>query len=122
MKKGVQKKAPIGVKIISIYYYILFALILILLRGVLYSALTTFFFLFVAVLGFFLGRGLWKGKNWSRIAAIIFSILGIVSLIYGALQNGFSGLSLIGYLINLSVGGYLIFNTDAKNYFKNKPK
>ena len=95
-------KRPLGISILAILYIIggllsiAFGVLLELsgtayLEGVPYASLITGFITVIAVLlildGFFnifIGVGLWKLKRWARICAIVFSILGILSII-GAL-------------------------------------
>ena len=66
----------------------------------------------LAVLYFFLGKGLWNGKNWARIVILVFSVLGILS----ALTNPLAGI--VGIVINAVIIWYLGFNKEAKNYFR----
>jgi hypothetical protein len=70
----------------------------------------------VAVLGFFIGRGLWKGQNWTRILGIIFCGLGIIQalvlIFYGKIFNGPFNL-----IWSLLLGGYLLFNKNVKKFF-----
>ena len=72
-------------------------------------------FLAFAVLGFFLGRGLWKGQNWARIVVIIFAVIGVISGIITLIGGDFS--SIIGLVINGLIGWYLIFNANVKQAF-----
>lgn len=93
MDKNNQKQIneiPVGVKIISVLYYIISALLIIILIIGFFSiinstggepiriVLATIFLLGLASLCFFVGRGLWRGDKGSRITAIAISILGIV--------------------------------------------
>lgn len=74
------------------------------------------FLLALAILEFFVARGLWKGQNWSRILQIIFCGLSLLSglslLIIG---NIFNGISVLFFC--LLIGGYLLFNQNVKNFF-----
>jgi hypothetical protein len=85
------KEVPVGVKIISVLYYIIAALCVIILvigsfsfLGGMESPNVSLIFILAiflaggAILCFFLGRGLWRGQNWSRIVAIIIAILNII--------------------------------------------
>ena len=128
---------PTGVKVISVVYYIgagfsiLFGLLFLAGAGFmgtlvskipLLGVLGSGFFVVVGIifiglgaLSIFVGRGLWKGKNWARIIAIIFSVLGILSGLYSVVNGIYS--SLFGLLINLLIVGYLMFNSSVKSAF-----
>lgn len=131
------KQMPTGVKVISVLYYIgaAFALIggiLLIagggLMGSLIEELGVFalfgglflvlgvIFIGLAILSFFIGRGLWKGQKWARIIAIIFAILGVLgaisSLIGGEWVSG-----IINLIIQGLIGYYLLFNKAAKEAF-----
>lgn len=68
------------------------------------------------ILGIFVGRGLWMGKNWARILAIIFGSIGIiVSLISIATGNL---MDIITLLIEGAIVGYLLFSKKVKEAFK----
>ena len=130
-------EVPTGVKVISVLYYIgagfglLFGLLFLVgsgfigtiaskisLLGVLGPGLfivVGIILIGLGVLGIFIGRGLWKGKNWARIVAVIFAVLGILSELFSVFKGGYS--SLFGLLINLIIGGYLLFNSAIKTAF-----
>ena len=135
MGKG---EAPTGVKVISILYFIGSAICLIVgllmivgasfVSGLLKSmpmmgaigsaifAVVGVVALVIGALGAFIAMSLWKGKNWARIVAIVFAILGIL----GALSNLVNGAFVIG-IIYLAIEGfiayYLISNKEAKAFF-----
>ena len=69
----------------------------------------------LAVLSFFIARGLWKAKKWARIVAIIFAILGVLSALSAIIQGNFG--NIIGLVINGAIGGYLLFSKDVKAAF-----
>lgn len=133
---------PLFVKILGILYYIcagfsvlsgilfLFgadtinsffgAIPLISIIGLLGSGIfifAAFLFFAVAVLNFFIGRGLLNKKNWARILVIVFSVIGVLmgisSLSIGTFLNG-----IITLVISGGIGGYLLFNKEAKKFFK----
>ena len=132
------KNIPVGVKIISVLYYIgavlgvIFGILFLVgagfmgsiasqipLIGILGAGLFVFggiILIILGVLGFFIGRGLWKGKNWIRIVAIIFSCLGIIMAIFliagGSIFNGIFNL-----LVQGLVSGYLMFDSSVKEAF-----
>ncbi|MBL7100910.1 MAG: DUF2127 domain-containing protein [Nanoarchaeota archaeon] len=133
-----KKQIPTGVKIIAVLSYI--GAILGVLFGVLFfigaGAIKTkinqvdflgflgptlfviggIIFIGLGVIGFFVGRGLWKGQNWARIVAIVFAGLGILgavtSMIKGDIASNISGL-----IINSVIAGYLAFSKSVKATF-----
>ncbi len=131
------KKVPVGVKIISVWYYI-GAVIIVLLsllylfgsrfagslvnRFQLFAIFGVSFFIVIGiilmgfgVLSFFIARGLWKAKNWARIAAIILACVGIfITLTYIVMGD----IEIIPILFNGIVGGYLLFNKNVKIIFR----
>ncbi|MBS3119102.1 hypothetical protein J4417_05510 [Candidatus Woesearchaeota archaeon] len=144
-----EKIMPTGVKVISVLYYIgaafsfLFGLLLI-VGGVFIGAILgetlaslsalgsgLFIVLGIALLGvgvldIFIGRGLWKGQNWTRIAAIVFAILGV----FGGINSLISGLTnfqtigafsifvaFVQLAVSLLIGGYLAFAHEVKEAF-----
>jgi len=73
------------------------------------------------LLYFFVGYGLWHGKKWSRMTAIILSLSEILTITYTLINKGFvqdilyaSGTTLIE---NLVIAGYLIFSKNARTVF-----
>ncbi|SRR3989344_4165453 len=129
------KKAPAGVKIISVLYYI--GAVLSVLAGILIIVVSDYMaslvpelgtlgsglFIFVGiillifgVLGFFIGKGLWNLKSWARIVAIIFAIFGIISAIYSILGE-FAVRHIVSIVIHAVMGGYLFFSKDVKRAF-----
>ena len=96
------KKVPIGIKTISIYYFVVAGLslllgFLLLIGGAAYFGILTnnlgvnngilniimvilgSILSVVILLNFFLGMFLLKGKNWARITALVFNSLGVIS-------------------------------------------
>ena len=75
-------------------------------------------FMGIAILSFFIGMGLWRGKNWARIAALVLSLLivlsSIVGIIYGKMNNIF------GLILFLIVARHLWFNERLKAFFLEK--
>lgn len=130
------KEAPIGVKIISVLYYIgavLFILVGFLMILGAKSFLTPnagntetnnsaifillgILMLGFAVLSFFIGRRLWEGKNWARIFVIILAALGIIAGIK-ILANGKIANSLIIIVIDALIVWYLLLSKEAKSFF-----
>ena len=71
--------------------------------------------LILAVLSYFIGRGLWRGQQWARVLVIIFSVLFFLGGVLSLIQGIWSGLfNIIVYGI---IGGYLWFNQDVKDAF-----
>ena|SRR3989344_5745461 len=139
METPPNKSPPTGVKIISIIYYIEAALgillgIAVIVGGGFLNSLNSIpgftvsgswlfyilgiFILAISVFGFFIGRNLWKGRNWARIVVIVFSVPVILVVIYmifsGSIING-----IINLVINGIIPGYLLFNQNAKEFFNN---
>ena len=127
-------QVPTGVKIISVLYYIgavfelLLGIALFFGAGALkakipFLALLGPFLIIggivlvgLAVLSFFVGRGLWKGQKWSRIVAIIFAALGVLLAIVGMIQGNIAS-NIISLGVSAAMGGYLMFSWDVKTAF-----
>ena len=125
---------PTGVKVISVLYYIgaVFEVIIGILFFVGAGALKAKIpflavlgpFLIVggiiliglAVLSFFVGRGLWKAQKWARIVAIIFAVLGVLFAVLGMVQGQVAG-NILGLVISGAIGGYLWFSSSVKAAF-----
>lgn len=150
------KEIPTGVKVISVLYYIIAALVVIILilgsfivlggSDSNYTLVILFAVLLLgfAILSFFIGKGLWKGDNWSRIVAIVIAILNIIVtiamiVIFSYLSRSMSPLSggqnvqnllnifdiskfipkaIIDIVINGLIAGYLLFSNKVKEAFK----
>jgi hypothetical protein len=150
------KEIPVGVKIISVLYHILAALCIIsLIWGSFFilGAIEINYTLVIplavlllgfAILSFFVGRGLWKGNNWSRIVAIVIAILNIIVTIVmlavvSYLSRSMTNLSypnniqnileifdirkfipkaIVNIVINGLIAGYLLFSRKVKETFK----
>ena len=127
-------QVPTGVKIISVLYYIgavvelLLGIALFFGAGALKAKIPFLAFLGpfliiggivlvgLAVLSFFVGRGLWKGQKWSRIVAIIFAALAVLLAIVGMVQGNIAS-NVISLVVSAAMGGYLIFSGDVKTAF-----
>jgi len=140
LKGGVDMagNVPVGVKIISVLYYIgavvliLLGILLIVGAGFigtilqsipLLGALGAGLFIVIgiilivfAVLSFFLGRGLWKAQKWARIVVIVFSVLGVLFALLAIVQGQILN-NLLSLIINAVIGGYLLFSKDVKAAF-----
>ena len=127
-------QVPTGVKVISVLYYIgtvlelIFGVLLFVGSGAIKTKVPLLAFLGpfliiggiiligLAVLSFFVGRGLWKGKKWSRIVAIIFAVLGVLFALVGMIQGQVAS-NIIGLVISAAIGGYLLFSSSVKSAF-----
>lgn len=138
------KSVPTGVKVIAVLYYISAAFGIIFGLAFIVSILVfssienqipdaianqvpffTAVWVFVAmgilficlgILGFFVGRGLWRAKPWARITAIILAGLGILMAVISMIRGNI--ISNILYLVlEFIIGGYLLFNKNVKKVF-----
>jgi len=79
-------------------------------------ALGSFLYLLFSGFVFLLGIALWKRKNWARVTTIVFAyIMGFFSF-----MAVFVGdlLSIIDFLVGITIGTYLLVNKEAKRAFK----
>ena len=127
-------EVPTGVKIISVLYYIgavfevIFGITLFFGAGALKTKVPFLAFLGpfliigaviligLAVLSFFVGRGLWKAQNWARIVAVIFSVIGVLFAVLGMVQGKIAS-NVISLVISAAIGGYLWFSSEVKTAF-----
>ncbi len=131
-------KAPLGIKIISIFYYIqgiflIFGGIFIIFIGEVLSSLLSQVFpnsalsfggIFIAISIFLMGLGtviiiigrkLKNKKRWAKIVVTILALLGVILGIYLTLQNW---TYIFTTFINLAITGYLLLNQNAKKFFR----
>jgi hypothetical protein len=127
---------PVGVKVISVLYYIFAALAVISGIAMFFGAglvgsipglpvamgtgifvLIGIVMLALAVLAFFIARGLWVAQKWARIVAIILAIIGLISSIMG-LFTGVIAANIVWIIIHALIGGYLLFSSQVKAVFK----
>ena len=134
-----KRKAPLGIKIISIIYYIasflyLAIAIVAFFKQDIISELSKLellpvmnsdtiiifgiFFLLLSILSFFIARGLLKFQMWARIALLGICALNIVGGIFSILEGNY--LSAINLLFNLIIACYLIFSRKVKEAFSQK--
>jgi hypothetical protein len=150
IKKQIDKSnkspvVPLGIKIISVFFYALaivyalfglFAIIssngvaesIVLAGGFdssIVSSLSIAIVIFgliiiaLAILEFFIARGLWKLKTWARVLAIILSILGLLIVITSIVLD-FRYLQILNLLVNLIIAIYLLFFNEVKEAFRKK--
>jgi len=129
------KQVPVGVKIISVLEYIgaaadlIIGLLLILFArrispmlprlGMLGAGFLVFFGIIcvgVAVLYYFIARGLWRAQKWARIIMIVFSCIGVLAGLIGLFRGGMLR-GLIAIIISGIIGGYLWFAPEVKKAF-----
>jgi len=81
----------------------------------------------VGVLYFFIGRGLWRARNWARIITIVFSGLGalgglvclLMGIVYPVYPMVFAiPLGIVMLIIAGLIGGYLLFAKEVKKVFE----
>ena len=135
---GDGQSVPTGVKIISVLYYIgavlgiIFGLLFLVGAGAIGSiankipvlgAIGAGLFVVggiiligLGVLGFFVGRGLWKARPWARIIAIIFAVLGILMTVISMIKESIAS-NIVNLVIQLVIGGYLLFSNSVKEAF-----
>lgn len=133
-KKQVKKvrEVPVGVKVIAVLYYI--AAVLYLLGGILAvagaGAVGAFFgplgagafvglgivSILLAILGFFVGRGLWRMAKWARIVAMVLAAIGVIFGILGLVAGG-AGSGILQLLISGGILYYLGFSKECKQAF-----
>ena len=127
---------PVGVKVISILYII--GAVISVIAGVslffgssaLAGLLGTFgsvlggalfvvgiILVGVGVLGFFIGRGLWKGKNWARITAIVLALIGFVLTLIAVIGGSLVVGNVISLVVDGVIAGYLLFSKSVKQAF-----
>ena len=133
-----KKIIPTGVKIIAILNYIgagflaLFGLLSLIGAGMFASVLSeipllgmlggglfivaSIILIALAVLLFFIGRGLWKGQKWARIIEIFSAAVGIIMTLVSIINGQILG-NLFNLAINCLIGGYLLFNVKVKEFF-----
>jgi len=91
------------------------------LFGELFSVIATFVLaaglvsLGLAILLFFVAKGLWKGKNWARIFTIIVSIIWLIFSFVQLFRGDFG--QILNIIIYGLIGGYLLFSKKVKAAF-----
>jgi hypothetical protein len=140
-KEGDSKKIPVGVQVISVFYYIcaviciLLGLLIVIFSAAIVSIFETqdpellgvitagvivglgILLVLLGVLTFFIRRGLWNLKPWARILAIILGIAAGAYAIYGMI-TAFGFMQIINLVISAVIAIYLIVNKEAKSAFK----
>lgn len=125
---------PKGVKVISILYFL--GSLLFLGLGVLaffganvitkeigtsyfgkFFAIGGIIFIALGILGILIGIGLWKYKNWARLIAVFFSLVGIIMAIISIVRGSVES-NIFNAAVNGIVGGYLFFSPKVKTAFE----
>ena len=79
-------------------------------------------FLILGIIGIFVSRGLWKGKNWARILYIITGSIGLIISLIQIIINITSIssvlMSIVGMILPVLIISYLLFNKKVESYFK----
>jgi hypothetical protein len=139
-------KIPLGVKIISILFYIgtviclVFGLVLVfgskimvasliasnpgvglesIPQGKIVTLIVVLGILFIAasVFAFLIGRGIWRLRKWARITAMILAIIGFAFAVFSVVIS-FRFMQIISLLIDGFIGGYLLLSKEARRVFK----
>ena len=66
-------------------------------------------FIALAILSYFIGRGFYKSQPWARTAAIILSILGIITIFYPSIPSEMNLSIALRLLVNGVIIYYLFF-------------
>jgi hypothetical protein len=141
-------KKLIGIKIVSVFHYVIAGFLAIMglftmlsANSVMETILNTYpelaqygsgtFIPAIVVIGlcligigifnFFIGRDLWRLKPWARIAAITLSLINIVIGIY-SLIFVISALQVIRLVAYIPITIYLLFYKQVKHAFNNNKK
>lgn len=136
--KLIQKGSLLGIKIISIIYYLatLFSLIIATIAffkpkiikdippfgGQLPSETIIIslgvFFIVLSFFSFFVAKGLQNRNNKAKISLIAFCMINIIGGIISIIEKSY--LSVINFVFNFAIIYYLLFNKKVKKQFSNK--
>jgi hypothetical protein len=61
------------------------------------------------IIAWYIGRGLWRGRNWARVVVIVLMAIAFI--------EGLVGFDLATLIFSGIVGGYLWFNKDVQKYY-----
>lgn len=76
------------------------------------------FFIILAIVSFFIARGLWNGQNWARILEAIFSAFGLITAILSLFSGNF--IAFLSLALNSLIVWYLLFNKNVLRFFNVK--
>lgn len=118
-----RRRVPIGVKIVSVYYFItaVFGILLAITFGP--GTISGMLGLLIGIwfLSFFVAWGLWKVNPLARLGAIMLSFLrAIMSIIIMIQDSNMEHLGL--FVIDLVIVLYLMFSKNVKEAFKGEVK
>ncbi|MBI5148751.1 hypothetical protein HZA33_03660 [Candidatus Pacearchaeota archaeon] len=128
-------KIPLGVKIISLLWFIpgilalirsglLFIMLLIVLFEGRLTGIGKIFLSFsgiiaiatIGIFGILISKNLEKRRKWARLLVVILSCIGLILSPIIFIYKGFL-YGIVGILGEIIVGGYLLFNKKVKAYF-----
>ena len=128
-----KRVAPVGVKIISILYYItaffsVFSGLFLLFGSKVFSSIVPFTGSFASlsvlgglasivlgVLAYIIGKNLWAGINWARIVVLVIAVLGLLGEVIAIFSS--AKLNVVSLIINAIIAWYLTYNNEVKKYF-----
>jgi hypothetical protein len=74
----------------------------------------------LAILLFFVGRGMWLGQNWARVLALVFAWIGVVADVFALAGERSVGVDIIGIVVNGFIIWYLT-RPGVKKWFVRPP-
>jgi len=120
MKKR-DKKTPLGIKIISIYYFIVFLVIILSGFKLLTNVFNVLILIIVALIAISIGVSLWKGNVKARKIVLFLSGLSLINSVLNLLGNLDNPLqSIINIVIVIPIIVYLGFSKEVKDFFSVK--
>lgn len=124
-----EQKVPIGIKIITIFYYV----IAVIITGLfIYAHIVTpmtflnklIGFLLAVLLGFsvfFIARNLWEGQSWARIVMVIINgfiiLTGVWVFVFGKVRSAGAVIYLISILLINGIIIFYLFSKKVQRYF-----
>ncbi|MGY4884382.1 MAG: DUF2127 domain-containing protein [Nanobdellota archaeon] len=135
---------PMGVKVVSVLYYIWailwigFGLLVALGATIIINYLISLFpqletvsygtlvvvgiivglvLVALGILEFFVARGLWKLKPWARVTAILLSALAIINSVL-ALTASFDSVQIVRLIVDGGIIAYLMLSKEARRLYK----
>jgi len=81
-----------------------------------YAVLFAIVCILLAIVNFFVGRGLGSGKQWARVLTIIYAVIQVISGL-GILRTN-TGNGLFAIIFYGAIGAYLAFSDETKKFFK----
>ncbi len=139
-----KENLPMGVKVVSVLYYIWailwigFGLLVALGATIIINYLISLFpqletvnygtlvvvgiivglvLVALGILEFFVARGLWKLKPWARVTAILLSALAIINSVL-ALTTSFDAVQIVRLIVDGGIIAYLMLSKEARRLYK----